>query len=734
MAHRLFTALLIIPLWLSMALLTTGAQAVEAKGPASPWSDTDYAQVRLVSATTHLGSDGLARLGLQFKLDDGWKVYWRSPGDAGYPPSLDWSASENMTESTMAWPAPERFSVLGLTSLGYKHEVIFPITAVIKQADQGLKAVAEVDYLTCNEVCVPMQTVLRLDLPPGDPKPSIFAHDIDRFRAKVPQVAGGMGIDLQQATFYQADENAGVLAINGQSTLPFNTPDIFVEGPKALEFAPTLVSLSSDGAKASFQIPVHGLKYFNGKLPGETLQLTLVDQSRAITTALIVTEGTGAAPDVKAPLSKPETTSPQGEKTTSPLLLMIGFALLGGLILNAMPCVLPVLSIKLLSLVKHGGGETRAVRFGFMASAAGVITSFMILAAGLLAVKSAGASIGWGIQFQQPVFLGFMMLVVTGFAMNLFGAFDVRMPGFLSSLGGSQPERGLGGHFLTGMLATLLATPCSAPFLGTAVAFALARGTVEILVIFFSLGLGLATPYILVALFPRVATVMPKPGPWMVTLKKVMGLALLATALWLLWVMAGVVSKQTLVFVGAFLGAFAIALALLNRGKAFAKIGKSLAVVSAIALLVIGNNIADHEPLDAAGRAEKNAAETIQWVAFDESKIKDHLAAGKTVFVDVTADWCITCQVNKSLVLSKPQIADKLNSGTVVAMQADWTRPSDTIADYLARFDRYGIPFNVIYSQAYPDGLALPEILSQSAVLNGLSAIGPNQAKTATSQ
>jgi len=719
-------ALCKVSLLLAFALSTTAAwSAVETAetGPVSDWSDTPRAQVRLISAATAIGPGGEARLGLQFKMEEGWKVYWRSPGDAGYPPKLDWSGSVNLKDVDFQWPAPNRFTVLGLTTLGYEHEVVFPITATIERTDRGLLAIVDVDYLTCNDICVPLRAKLTLALPKDHGGPSDFAHEIDRFRARVPKAASSLGISIESAEFFTRDDNAGVLRFRGLSSLPFAKPDILVEGPGDLAFAPPHVALANDGRNATFDVPVHGLKFFKGDLAGETVRLTIVDRVRAAEVAVPVVRGTGAAPDI----SETKTMFDRGVETPdraegASLVPMLGLALLGGLILNAMPCVLPVLSIKLLSLVRHGGGDRSHVRINFLASAAGVTTSFIVIALGLLALRSAGAAVGWGIQFQQPVFLAFMVLVIAGFAMNLFGFFDIPAPSAFADLGGADPEKGPIGHFLTGMLATLLATPCSAPFLGTAVAFALSRGAFEILAIFLCLGLGLALPHLLVAAFPKLATMMPRPGPWMSILKKAMGLALAATTLWLVHVIANVVDGQDLVFIAGASCFFVLGLFLIKRGDIAGKLGRGIAVLSAITVLVLAGLSDGGKDVNAA--ADESAGSVIDWVPFDETAIPKHMAAGRVVFVDVTADWCITCRVNKTFVLETQAIAKYLNGRNVVAMRADWTRPDEAIARYLALFDRYGIPFNAIHGPAHPTGLPLPELLSEDSVLSGLRAAG----------
>ncbi|HMA15962.1 MAG TPA: thioredoxin family protein, partial [Kiloniellaceae bacterium] len=418
---------------------------------------------------------------------------------------------------------------------------------------------------------------------------------------------------------------------------------------------------------------------------------------------------------------------------------ILALALLGGLILNLMPCVLPVLSIKLLSVAQQGGRERSAVRASFLASAAGIVFSFLLLAGLAVALKAAGLAVGWGIQFQQPLFLSALAVVMALFAYNLLGFFEVPLPGFVGRLAargtGEGAQHSLGGSFATGALATLLATPCSAPFLGTSVGFALSRGALEIFLIFTVLGLGLALPYLLVAAAPRLVAWLPRPGAWMVWLRRVLGILLAATAAWLLTVLAAQVGVTVAaVMAGLLLGLGVVLWAgpnLAPRARLATPLLASLLALAAFAL-----------PAGIDGpRAPRDAeAETAAWRPLDAAAIAGLVAEGQVVFVDVTADWCITCKVNKKLVLDTGAVSGRLAAPGVVSMRGDWTLPSDAISTYLAGFGRYGIPFNAVYGPGAPEGLALPEILTRDAVLTaleqaaGAAPVAPAPAATVQSQ
>jgi len=693
-------------------IFSLGATSALAREAASPWTETDFTSLRLIAATNGTGGGETVSLGLHFKLRNGWKIYWRSAGDAGYPPSLDWKGSENLKQADMRWPLPHRFSILGLETLGYKDEVVYPITAWAETPGAPMQLRVKVDYLTCSDICVPYEAELTLDLPGGGAEPSPFAHLINRFAVQVPGDGAAHGLTIEKAEALAQAKDTW-LRITARATSPFTSPDVFIEGPDVLAFDRPMVRLSEGGRVAVLTSKVWGAEDLTtaGGLVGTPITLTLADGKRAAEKPMTVTAGVGAANT--------------GNSSAYSFAVILALAVLGGLILNLMPCVLPVLSIKLLGVVGHGGRDPRDVRLSFVASAAGIIFSFLVLAATLIGLKAAGLSIGWGIQFQQPWFLIAMTVVVTLFACNLWGLFEFRLPHWVSDVGDhAAHSHGLGGHFLTGAFATLLATPCSAPFLGTAVGFALARDPLDIVAVFAALGLGLALPYLLIAALPGLATRLPKPGRWMVVLRRILGFALAATAVWLISVLAAQTGTRAAWAVGALMiGAVAAVWLGARSAHPWRVGGLAVAVLAAIAFSVpswLGI------PADATLRAiDKDPRFAAILNPFDRDAIPGHVAAGHTVLVDVTADWCITCQINKTFVLASDEILTRLGADNIIVMQADWTLPDDAIADYLASFGRYGIPFNAVYGPALPNGLALPELLTKSTVLDSLDQAAP---------
>ena len=657
--------------------------APSALAAASSWFAHEHGAVRMIAGAT---AGDKIDLGLQFRMKPGWKIYWRSPGDAGFPPQVNWAGSVNLASAEMSWPSPERFSVLGLETLGYRNEVVLPITVSPFESGKEIALKARVRFLTCSDICVPYETDLALVLPSGVDAPETTI--IDRWRARVPRLGGDAPLSIDRI------EVAGrTLVVLASAEGGFGKPDLFVEGPPGFRFGPP--EIDSNGPKASMRIAVQPPG--DAGLEGREATLTLVDGDRAIERRVTLPR---AAPQAPVFLSA-----------------ILGLAVLGGLILNLMPCVLPVLSLKLMTVIRHGGESHGRIRAGFVASAAGILACFVILGTVAAGLKAAGLAAGWGIQFQQPAFVTFMTAVIVLFACNMWGFFEIRLPGTVTDAASGDTGRGLWGHFLTGAFATLLATPCTAPFLGTAVGFALARGVFEIYAVFLAVGLGLALPWLLVAGFPGLARRLPKPGSWMVTVKRVLSFALIGTAVWLLSILWFQIGGPATVMVALLLGAMAFAIRQYRDLGGRARFATGVTAAFLAAGSMAGAGAFSGEGLSVA----KNAP---PWRPFDTARIGTEVASGMTVLVDVTADWCLTCQINKSLVLERGRVADLLGGSGVVAMRADWTSPDDRIAAYLESFGRFGIPFNVVHGPAAPGGVVLPEILSESAVLTAIEEAG----------
>ena len=662
----------------------------------SRWDIGPHSAARLIAHSTAIDPISSATpLGIELRLEAGWKTYWRSPGDAGLPPEIDWSGSENLGTAMVQWPVPERETLFGFETFIYHDRVVLPVIASAVDPARPIRLRAHIAYLVCEVLCVPAEATLALDLDPPPGVPTSLAGSISSFAARVPNHAVG-DIEVERTLLTEGHDGL-VLEVAVRARTPFMNPDLLVEGPRPLRFGKPRFDPAPDRLSGIFIIPV-----------GVTGNRAALGTAMPFTFTLI---DHGSEP-VRT-LESDQTVAGVTVSTfggTLGAILLLAFA--GGFILNLMPCVLPVLSMKILGVVTHAEKPIRSVRLGFLATAAGIIVSMQALAGVAVAAKSAGVAVGWGVQFQAPVFLAAMVVIVAVFASSFLGNAELTLPGRVATLAGKGPRDGLWGAFFAGVFATLLATPCTAPLLGTAVGFALARGATDIVFVFTALGLGLATPYLLVAFFPSLARALPRPGRWMGWVRIVLGAGLAATALWLL---TSLVAQAGLV-IAAISGLAALAAAI-----AFAYRGKQKALIL-FALVACGIAIA--APLALPWKAASTIATEGPWRPWDRVEAINQVAAGKTVLVHVTAEWCINCKVNRALVLDRGAVAARLKNSGVVPMIADWTRADPGISRFLAGFGRYGIPFDVVYGPNAPAGIVLPEILTQYAVLAAFDEAG----------
>lgn len=685
----------------AVALLSSLVAASPASAAATAWVGDGHAAVRLVTATEARGA-GPLDAGLELRFAPGWHGYWRTPGDAGVPPTVDWNSTPDLDGVDLAWPAPSRLVVSDLQNAVYEGIVLLPLKLSFKGSAGGATALrAAVDYAACSNVCVPYHADLALDLPAGAPAPSPEAPLIAAARAAVPGDAAEAGLFVRRSEMVGAGADRRLVVEIDSPAARLMRPDLFVEGyGDGLPPAPAVV-FGDDGRTAALTVPLPA----RGGGPAGPLHLTLVDGARRAALPDLTILVSTTSPD-----ARPEASAPVGGGLLPALLS----ALLGGLILNLMPCVLPVLSLKLAGLAGRAGAGRRTARVGFAAAALGIVTSFLLLGAALAGIKASGRAIGWGVQFQQPLFLAAMALVTAGFAASLFDWFHLGVPGRVADLDPGRARSAWAQSFLAGALATLLATPCSAPFVGTAAGFALSRGTGDILAIFACLGLGMAAPYGTAALVPGVAGWVPRPGRWMVPLRRTLGLLLLGTAAWLLFVLSALVGPAPAGSVAVALAALLAFLGWTNETVPFGTRGRPRAIALALAAAAAAVAVLPAPVPDAVAADGKGAA------AFDPEAIASVVARGGTVLVDVSASWCLTCKVNEAAALDSATVRGRIaRSGTVV-MRADWTRPDPGISRYLATFGRYGIPLDVVYGPGRPSGEALPELLTPGIVLAAL--------------
>jgi len=579
------------------------------------------------------------------------------------------------------------------------------------------------DYLIATELELDLPAGwprAAVDYPPGQKKSFAFAdvplsvYDGDvviAAQVKVPAGAKAGAFPIRARLHYQACDHSQCLPpVTTQSQLTLTV----VPAKKAA--APSPGGLTGAAAAAG--------------APGATDAVTAPAPLPGHTPADLAGASAGKSPSARAavPAGRPAASRPGS------LAAMLLIAVLGGLILNAMPCVLPVVSLKVFGLVRSAAHGRREVVRSALAIAAGILVSFAAMAALAVAAASAGAAVGWGVQFQRPGFVAFLAVVVTLFCLNLWGLFEIPLPSSLARLGGTAAREGLAGHFVSGLFATLMATPCSAPFLGTAIGFALAQPAPIVFAIFVAAGTGLALPYLVLAAAPGTARFLPRPGAWMETLRGIMGFLLGASAVWLLYVLAAQISPERLALfeVGLLLIALVTWLrhrAASDRAAAPGAAGGSLAALAPLVLLLVvavGAVALAASGGGAAGAGSRLAAQgrpagLIGWVAFDRARAESLAAGGQLVFVDVTADWCFTCKVNERLILDTPEVASAFAAHHVLPMRADWTNRNDTITRFLADNGRYGIPFYLLYRPGR-EPLVFSELPSKSAILAALDA------------
>lgn len=630
-------------------LLASPAQAVEAP---------HHSHARLLSAVTGVDKLKTVQAAVEVTLDPGWKTYWRTPGEAGLAPVFDWAGSTNLKTAGIRWPAPTRFTIYDIDNFGYEGTVIFPVDVTLQEPGKPLTLNLKLDLLVCSNICIPESHKLSLTIPA---RQSVLSADqvlLVQAVAKVPATVTADTFSIQNVWLTQEQDNKVYLHVNALSAQKFGADaDMFVESSPFVSIGKPAVAYNAKTRELRLVAPVRAAD------PLATLKknLSRVSMTLTFTNGTTAFESRFPLGGMKESRAAPDFVSLAQEHLNPGILLL---AFLGGLILNLMPCVLPVLSLKILSVLSHGGKDHRIHRWtvfrNFMASAAGILFSFWVMAGILSILKVTGQNIGWGIQFQHPWFLIFLIVALVLFALNMWGAYEISLPRFLARNIPAEHthEPTLAGHFLTGAFATLLATPCTAPFLGTAVGFALARESIDIFIIFTFIGIGLAFPYILLALSPRVFKYMPKPGKWMLVLKKIMAGALALTAVWLVSVLITISTQPTL-----------------DKG----------------------------------------------WIKFDQALIQPAVEKGQTVIVDITADWCLTCKANKRLVLDQQDVEDALFAPNILRLQADWTQRDDSTSAYMRKYGRYGVPFNIIYGPGAPNGIILSELLSKEEVMNALA-------------
>ena len=702
--------------------------APAAFAASGPTVSTDNVKAHLVSEVRSVAPGETFWVALQLDIRDGWHTYWRNPGDSGEATKLDWKLPPGFTAGDIVWTTPHRFEVAPLVNYGYAKRAVHlvPITAPKDlQPGKPLVLTAAASWLVCSDVCIPGNADVNLTLPtssqPGaldSADAALFSEARSEFASPQPAATSATVRNGQLVISLGSAWGATLSQIKSLAFFPYDDGGIEYAAPQTLTRTAQGVELA---IKTGYQPPTAG----------------------AVRGVLLVTEQNGAAVDTvpieisayftppSGPAGKPTAAQavatakanavPAPVKETASLPALALFAVLGGLILNLMPCVFPVLSIKAIGLVEQAKKHPAAVRAKGLVFTAGVISSMLCLAGVLLALRAGGEQIGWGFQLQSPLFVTLMVYLLFAVGLNLSGVFEVG--GGLAGVGdGLTQGDGYRASFFTGVLTTLVATPCTAPFMAAAVGAALTQSAAFALCIFAALGFGLSLPYLLLSFAPVLRRALPKPGAWMDTLKQVFAFPIYASAAWLLWVLSQQTSSIGLG--AAFAGIILIALAgwAYQRSKMSAHTGRITGLATAIAAALLAiflpvrfADVAAAAPAATAGNEHVGGGEN--WQPYSAARVAELSAAGKPLLVNFTASWCLTCLVNERNAFNDSAVQAVFHDKNVTLMKGDWTNRDPAITQALAAFGRAGVPLYVVYNaQPGRQPVVLPQILSASVV------------------
>ena len=663
------------------SLVSTNSMAIS-----SDWSVSETSKLRLISPYSQNDGKNLL-IGLEYEMEPGWKTYWKSPGDGGFAQSISWQNSTNIKNVNILWPTPVEFEILGLTSLGYQNDIIFPLEIELEDELQNTFLNLHVTFLICKDVCIPGDATVFLEIPFGEKKLTDNYFNLEKALSLLPEedLNSSYINEISLKTF--SDNQNSVIQLQFESDKSFYNPKIFLHSPFGLPVVKNSINYSSNNKKITTDFRFDRKLISENKFP---LEVILKDKNHNFVQVL----------DVQM---EDQSLNLEINRT---YIYYVLISLIAGLILNVMPCVFPVLSIKLMSVFSSDKYNTRV---SFITTALGIITSFVLLGLIFLFLQYFNMSIAWGMQFQNPYFLIFITLVIFLFMMNMFGQFEIILPAKLNNLSilGNSNNKYLK-DFFNGFFATLMATPCSAPFVGTAITAAFTQSYAIGMSIFLFMGVGMSLPYLLIASFPKLMNFLPKPGKWMVYVKYILGFLLLATVLWLVNILANFFNSYYLILLIIFFVVLSYRQKIPFQRNIVTILVLFTMFSSSSLKLFQQNIIIDNEE---------------DWLNFFDVEVDQLIENDQLVFLDITADWCATCQFNKLNVLNSASVIQLFKDNKVSLVRADWTRPNSKINIFLEKYDRFGIPFNAFYSNNFPEGLLLSELLSEKEIVNVINKI-----------
>ena len=677
-----------------------------------------HTKLKLIPEVTSVQPGGSFWVAARLSMEEGWHIYWRNPGDTGLETEIVWDLPEGFKAGELQWPYPEKIIEDPLVVYGF-HDVIYLLTRI--DVDKSVKPgktveiKAKANFLECAEVCIPGEGADAVTLPVKAEPPRPDTRWVEVFaeaRSKLPLKA----TDWQISASRKANELLIRLNPPQWFTFPFKEVTFF---PYKMGFIDNIAPQKIVKENGSYLLKIKLAD--NAEVPSE-IEGILVNEDgwRG--------PGSEKSLEIKAVLGEALAPAAGGGEKLSSVWLAILFSFLGGIILNLMPCVLPVLSIKIMGIINQAHDEhTEPWKHGAVFTL-GVLVSFLVLAGILLILKAGGAQLGWGFQLQEPLFLTFLAAFMFVFGLSMFGVFEIGTS--LTTVEGKvQPKRsGFAASFVSGILATIVATPCTAPFMGSALGFALAQPAWVSLIVFTFLGLGMAFPFMLISSIPALLRYIPKPGRWMESLKQFMGFLLVATVIWLLWVL-GIQAGATAVIIVLFdLLITAVGAWVYGRWGNLAMPPKTRRTAMVIALiLVLGSNgyvFANLDQYAVTPQAEAASSEGIPWQEFSQEKVDELVAAGQPVFIDFTAAWCLSCQVNDRVAFSDETVQKTFRNKKITAFKADWTSRDEHIAQALAKFGRNSVPLYVLYPGGNKnEPMLLPEIITPGIVLDALELV-----------